>query len=455
MTIKTINPATGEVINTYTEMRFDEVEKIIDQCHQAFLSWSRLSFSERGIKMQKLTEILHENKNKYGELISKEMGKPINSAISEIEKCAWGCRHFAENAEKYLAPHEIKTDMSKSYVTYKALGIVYAIMPWNFPFWQVFRFAAPAIMAGNGALLKHAPITTGCGLEIEKIFQQAGFPENLFRTLILDNETSEKVIKNPKIAAITLTGSDRTGKIVGCQAAGSLKKVVLEMGGSDPYVILEDADLEAAATAAVSSRLNNSGQVCIAAKRLIAVAPIRNEFEKLVLKKIEAYAMGDPLDPNVKLGPLARQDLRETLHKQVQESIKQGAKLDKGGVIPDGPGYYYPPTVLTQVKKGMPAYEEELFGPVISFIDAKDEKEAIMIANDTKYGLSAAVFTKDVKRGERIAADEIHAGTVFVNEYVRSDPRLPFGGIKGSGFGRELAAEGIREFVNIKTVAIK
>lgn len=455
MSIQTINPATGKIIATYTEMSEQEVNSIISACHQSFLLWSQEDFATRSKKMLLAADILINNKEQYAKLITEEMGKPISQATAEIEKCAWVCRHFAESATDYLAAKNIQTSMSKSYVAYKPLGIVFAIMPWNFPFWQVFRFAAPALMAGNAVLLKHAPISTGAGLAIEKIFQQAGFPENLFRTLLLTNELAEKVIENPHIAAVTLTGSDRTGKIVGAHAAGSLKKVILEMGGNDPYLILADADLELAAEAAVTSRMSNAGQVCIAAKRLIAVEPIRKQFEKLVLQKLENYTHGDPTDIATKLGPLARQDLRDTLHRQVIESTNLGAQIILGGTIPQHPGFYYPATVLTHVKKGMPAYDEELFGPVITFIDAKDEAEAIRIANDTKYGLSAAVFTKDQKRGEKIAVDEIHAGTVFVNDLVRSDPRLPFGGIKNSGFGRELSAEGIREFVNVKTIAVK
>ncbi|CAN5374001.1 NAD-dependent succinate-semialdehyde dehydrogenase [soil metagenome] len=455
MSIQTINPATGKVISTYQEMSEQEVNTIINACHQSFLLWSQQDFAERGKKMLKAAEILLNNKDKYASLITQEMGKPISQAKAEIEKCVWVCRHFAESAADYLALRNIQTNMSKSYVAYKPLGIVFAIMPWNFPFWQVFRFAVPALMAGNAALLKHAPISTGAGLAIEQIFKQAGLPENLFRTLLLTNKLAEKVIENPHIAAVTLTGSDRTGKIVGSHAAGSLKKVILEMGGNDPYLILADADLELAAEAAVSSRMNNAGQVCIAAKRLIAVEPIREAFEKLVLQKLSNYTHGDPTHIDTKLGPLARQDLRDTLHHQVTESVNLGAQVILGGTLPENPGFYYPPTVLTNVKKGMPAYDEELFGPVITFIDAKDEAEAIQIANDTKYGLSAAIFTKDQQRGEKIAADEIHAGTVFVNDLVRSDPRLPFGGVKNSGFGRELSAEGIREFVNIKTIAVK
>lgn len=455
MTIETINPATGKSIHQYDLMRENQVLEIIHQSHSAFLTWSQTSFAERSGFFYKASDILLANKTKYAELITTEMGKPLKSAGDEIEKCAWTCRHFADSAEEYLAKRLIKTEMSASYVAYRPLGIIFAIMPWNFPFWQVFRFAAPSLMAGNSALLKHAPITTGCGLAIESIFKEAGFPDNLFRSLVIDNDMAEKVIKNSRISAVTLTGSNQTGKKVAAIAGSSLKKIVLELGGNDPYIILEDANLDRAANAVVTSRMNNSGQSCIAAKRLLAVNPIRTEFQKCVFEKLEQYKMGDPTDPSVNLGPLARQDLRDHLDKQVQESVKKGAKILKGGLIPDWPGFYYPPTVLTNVMKGMPAYEEELFGPVITFIDVNNEKEAIKIANETQFGLSAAVFTENKERGERIALNDIQAGTVFVNDYVRSDPRLPFGGIKESGFGRELAYAGIHEFVNIKTIAIK
>lgn len=455
MTIQTINPATEEVIAEYEEMSENEFNRIIDDTHDAFKKWRNVSFAKRAQPMLKLADLLKANSDEYAKLITSEMGKVNAAAQAEIEKCAWVCEHFANHAAKYLRSRSVKTEMTKSYVAYRPIGVIFAIMPWNFPFWQVFRFAAPALMAGNAALLKHAPISTGVGLKIESLFAEAGFPKNLFRTLILDNDGAAKVIANPKIAAVTLTGSERAGSAVGAAAARSLKKVVLELGGSDPYIILEDADLEAAAEAAVSSRMNNSGQVCIAAKRLIVVPAIKEKFEKLVMEKLNRYHMGDPMDDNYNFGPMSRHDLRDELHKQVQESVKKGAKLLKGGEIPVGKGYYYPPTVLTQVTKGMPAYDEELFGPVITFINAKNEKDAIAIANDNKYGLAAAVFTSNLKKGEKIAANKIEAGTCYVNEFVRSDPRLPFGGIRRSGYGRELSAEGIREFTNVKTVAVK
>ncbi len=455
MTIETINPTTGKVINTYTEMTKPEFDKIIDSTHQAYLDWRKTSFQERSQKMLVAAEILRTNKTVYAKLMAEEMGKPLAAGQGEIEKCAWVCEYYAENAEKHLASEMIETEMAKSYRSYSPLGIVFAIMPWNFPFWQVFRFLAPTLMAGNGALLKHAPICTGTGFAIEEIIKQAGFPENLFRHLVVDNEGAAEVIRNSKVIAVTLTGSERAGQAVGAEAAGNLKKVVLELGGCDPYVILEDADLEKAAEAIVTSRLSNSGQVCIAAKRVIAVDAVHDKLKDLVLQKLDRFVMGDPLQPHVNFGPLARKDIRDEVHSQVQQSIAAGAKLIAGGEIPDDDGFYYPPTMLVNIKKGMLAYDKEIFGPVVAFLKAADEQEAIEIANDTPYGLGGAVFTEDLARGERIARDEIQSGACFVNTFVASDPRLPFGGIYQSGYGRELSKEGIREFMNLKTVCIK
>ena len=454
MAIQTINPTTGQAIKAYQSMAEAEFKQIIDQSHAAFLTWRHTSFKQRSSMMQRLAEILHNNATTYANLITQEMGKPITQAKGEIEMCAWLCQHIAEHAEQYLTTRHITTEMSKSYVTYKPLGIVFAIMPWNFPFWQVVRFAVPAIMAGNAAMLKHAPIVTGVALAIESAFREAGFPLHLFRTVIVDNDAAAKIIQHPHISAVTLTGSDVAGRIVASEAAQSLKKVVLELGGSDPFVVLADADLDAAAQAAVASRLNNTGQVCIAAKRIITVPAIRDELTQKMLSLIATYKMGDPMDEDVSLGPLAREDLRDHLHEQVQSSIAQGASLLLGGDIPKESGFFYPATVLAEVKPGITAYEQELFGPVVTFIDAQDETDAIRIANDTPYGLSAVIFTQDLAKGEQMA-NEIEAGTCVVNDFVRSDPRLPFGGIKQSGFGRELSQEGIREFVNVKTVVVK
>ena len=455
MAIETVNPATGKLIKSYDEMPEKTVEEIINKTHQAHLSWRTTPFSKRKEHMLKAAKLLKENKDKYASIITSEMGKPITQAKAEIEKCAWVCEYYAESAENLLKPREIKTEMKKSMVVYRPLGIVFAIMPWNFPFWQVFRFAAPNLMAGNGGLLSHAPISTGTSLAIESLLKEAGFPESLFRSLIVSNEVAGFTIKHEKVSAVTLTGSERAGSIVGAEAAGSLKKVVLELGGSDPYIILEDADLELAAEECLLSRLNNTGQVCISAKRLIVVDEVYDHFEKRVLEKLKRYKMGDPTDEKTNFGPMARKDIRDEVHKQVQQSINDGATLVTGGKIPDREGFYYPPTVLKDVKKGVLAYKDEIFGPVMCFLRVKDEAEALAVANDTRFGLAGAVFTADEKRGLDIAENKIQSGTCYVNGYVASDPRLPFGGIKSSGYGRELSTEGIHEFVNTKTICVK
>jgi succinate-semialdehyde dehydrogenase / glutarate-semialdehyde dehydrogenase len=455
MTIQTVNPATGEIIQTYPEMDAATVNYIIESTHAAFLAWQKTSFQQRAQMLQKIADQLLKNQQRYAELMTQEMGKPLRFSLSEIEKCARACRYFAENAEQLLATQPIKTEKSKSYVAYRPLGVIFAIMPWNYPFWQVFRFAAPNLMAGNAALLRHAPICTGTGLAIEQLCREAGLPDNVFRTLVIDNDTAAKVIRHPFVKGVTLTGSPRAGSIVGAQAAAALKKVVLELGGNDPYLVLHDADLAQAAKTCVASRLNNSGQVCIAAKRIIVVDAVREAFEKEVLAQLNHYRVGDPQAPDTDLGPLAREDLRATVHQQVTDCVRQGATLVTGGKMPAGPGFYYPPTVLKNISADMPAMREEIFGPVIALINAKDEADAIRIANDSQYGLSAAVFTRDIARGEAIAANEIHTGTCYVNDLVSSDPRLPFGGVNHSGFGRELGETGIREFTNIKTICIK
>lgn len=454
MSIQTINPTTGELIKNYPTMDLNEVDKIINNTHKDFLSWRETNLEERTKKIQKMGEILLDHKQDYASLITQEMGKPIKLAIAEIEKCARLCRHIVDHAEEYLKSRVVQTEMQKSYVSYQPLGVIFAIMPWNFPFWQVFRALAPTITAGNAAVLKPAPTTTGCGLAIEKIFRAAGFPENIFRVLIIETDLAEKVIQHPKIAGVTLTGSVRAGKIVGTESVSQLKKIVLELGGSDPYIILEDADLDNAAEQCVNSRLNNSGQVCIAAKRLIVVDAVRDQFEQKVIEKAKHYQIGDPFKESTQLGPLARADLRETVDQQVQTSIAKGAKLVMGGAPIAGPGFFYPVTVLKNIKPDMPAYDDEIFGPVIAFIPAKDEQDAIRIANDSSYGLGAAVFTENLARGEKVA-QQLEAGTCCVNTLVATDPRLPFGGIKSSGFGRELDTEGMREFTNVKTICIK
>lgn len=454
MQIQTTNPATEQVLQHYSLFNNEQVTELIDAAHTCYQNWRRTTLDTRRQHMLTLAKLLRQNQDEYARLMACEMGKPITAGKAEIEKCAWVCEHYAEHTGAYLASREIKTDKKKSFVCYQPLGVVFAIMPWNFPFWQVFRFAAPTIMAGNAAILKHAPISTGTGNAIVELFLEAGFPKHLFQHFLLDNDMAATVIAHEKIVAVTLTGSERAGSIVAANAAGHLKKIVLELGGTDPYVILSDADLDLAAHCIVTSRLNNTGQVCIAAKRIIALQEVSDALTDRIFKLAKEYQLGDPLDPTTKLGPMAREDLRETVHQQVLASVAKGAHILLGGEIPKRKGYYYPPTILTKVRPGMPAFDEELFGPVIAIIIAKDESQAITLANQSQYGLGAAVFTRDLVRGEQIATHEIEVGTCFVNGFVASDPRLPFGGIKHSGFGRELSREGILEFVNTKTVVI-
>lgn len=453
--LQSINPANLQILKTYQPMQISEVNKIIDLTNNAFLDWRETSFSNRSKLMLKASDVLRKRKEHYSRLMTLEMGKPIVQSNAEVEKCAWVCEYYAENAEKFLNDELVETDASKSFVSFQPLGIVLAVMPWNFPFWQVFRFAAPGLMAGNAGILKHASNVSGCALAIEDVFREAGFPENLFRTILVPSIQMETVIKNEKIKAVTLTGSVPAGKSVAKTAGSVLKKTVMELGGSDPYLILKDADLEIAADTCSTARLINGGQSCIAAKRFIVVEEVFNEFKKLFVEKMKSKKMGDPFDGTNHIGPQASVSLRNELHQQVEKSIELGAELLLGGKIPEIKGAYYPPTVLSNVKKGMPAYDEELFGPVAAIIKAKDESDAIYIANDTIFGLGAAVFTGDVSRGEKVAKEKLQAGCCFVNDFVKSDPRLPFGGIKESGYGRELSAFGIREFVNIKSVYIK
>jgi succinate-semialdehyde dehydrogenase / glutarate-semialdehyde dehydrogenase len=455
MTITSINPATDEPIRHYELLTPAEVRRIVAAVDRAGRSWRRVSFAERATHLRAVAQVLRGRAAEFGRLMAEEMGKPVAAGRGEAEKCAWACDYYAENAERFLKREDVTTDASASFVTFQPLGVVLAVMPWNFPFWQVFRFAAPALMAGNTAVLKHASNVPGCALAIEEVFQQAGLPADVFRTLLIDSKTVRLVIRNPHVHAVTLTGSTEAGRSIAEQAGKVLKKTVLELGGSDPYVILEDADIEAAAATCATSRLINSGQSCIAAKRFIVVESVREEFEQRFIEHLRAARVGNPLSEETTLGPLARRDLRDELHAQVRRSIDAGARLLLGGEIPAGVGAYYPPTVLTDVKPGMPAFDEELFGPVAAIVPVKDERAAIRMANDSLFGLGAAVFTRDVARGERIAATELEAGCCFVNDFVKSDPRLPFGGIKQSGYGRELSHFGIREFVNIKSVWVK
>lgn len=455
MAMQAVNPTTGETIKTYPEMMPTEVSDIIEKAHAAFLHWRQTSFVERGQLMKQAARILRQKAREYATLMAQEMGKPVKDGRAEAEKCAWACDYYADHAEQFLQPEVIKTDAHKSFVTFQPLGVVLAIMPWNFPFWQVFRFAAPTLMAGNAGVLKHASNVPGCALAIEAIFQQAGFPDHLFATLLIGSSQIDAVLEHPLVTAATLTGSTPAGTAVAKKAGALVKKTVLELGGSDAYIVLADADLEAAVTTCVTSRLINAGQSCIAAKRFIVVEPLRERFEERFVAQMRAAKIGDPMQEDTTAGPLARHDLRDDLHRQVQESMAQGATCLLGGEIPEGKGAFYPPTVLTNVKKGMPAYDEELFGPVAAIIPVPSEEEAIRVANDSVFGLGAAVFTQDLAKGERIAAEELEAGCCFVNAFVKSDPRLPFGGVKASGYGRELSHYGIKEFVNIKTVFVK
>ena len=454
MSIQAINPASGEVIATHDEMTPAMVDQIIEAANAAAADWRRSSYADRAVPMRKAAEILRRNARDYAHLMAREMGKPVRDGVGEVQKCAAACDYFADHAARFLAPERVETEARSSYVTFNPLGVVLAVMPWNFPFWQVFRFAAPGLMAGNAAVLKHASNVPGCALAIEDVFRRAGFPDNLFRTLLIGSKHVEGVIEHPLVRAVTLTGSGPAGRSVAAKAGQLLKKTVLELGGSDPYLVLDDADLELAAKICTKARLVNSGQSCIAGKRFIVVASVCERFEHLFVKRMAAAKMGDPLDETTEIGPQARTDLRDALQRQVDGSIAKGAKCLLGGRVPDGPGAYYPPSVLTEVRRGMPAFDEELFGPVAAVIPVRDEEDAIATANDSSFGLGAAVITRDIARGERIAAERIDSGCVFVNDAVRSDPRLPFGGIKESGYGRELAAYGIREFVNIKTVYV-
>jgi len=453
--METINPATGEKVRDYPETSPSELATILGRAQAAFESWRRVPFPDRASRMRRAAQILKDRKDEYARLMAVEMGKPVAQGRGEAEKCASVCDYYAEHAEAFLSPEPVATDASRSFVAFQPLGVVLAVMPWNFPFWQVFRFAAPGLMAGNAAILKHASNVCGSALAIEQAFRDAGFPEDLFRVVLVGSGRVASLIEAPEIKAVTLTGSTAAGRSVAAKAGAVLKKVVLELGGSDPYVVLEDADLEPSVEACVASRLINGGQSCIAAKRFIVVEPVRKRFEELFVEKMRGKTMGDPLTPGVDLGPQARRDLRDQLHAQVEASVRKGAKLLLGGTVPPGPGAYYPPSVLAGVKKGMPAYDEELFGPVAAIVGVKHEAEAVRVANDSPFGLGAAVFTADAARGERIATRELEAGCCFVNAFVKSDPRLPFGGIKESGFGRELASFGIREFVNVKSVYVK
>ena len=453
MTVQSLNPATGEVLETLEETSPQQIGRILAGARAAFTEWRTRPFAERALLMRAAGRELRARKAEYAMTMTREMGKPITQAEAEVEKCAGTCDYYAEHAEAFLAAEPRETDAARSYVRFDPLGVVLAVMPWNFPFWQVFRFAAPALMAGNAGILKHASNVPRCALQIEEVFQRAGFPEGLFRTVLAGSGAVKGLIADPRIAAVTLTGSERAGSAVAEQAGREVKKTVLELGGSDPFIVLADADLAAAARGAAEGRLINSGQSCIAAKRFIVVDAVADHFLERFKSELAARRMGDPAARETQVGPQARVDLRDQLHRQVTESIKRGARPLLGAEIPAGKGAFYPPTLLAAVDKGMPAFDEETFGPVAAVVRAKDEADAIRLANDSPFGLGAALWTRDRARAAGLAAD-IEAGAVFVNGVVKSDPRLPFGGVKRSGYGRELSEYGIREFVNVKSVWI-
>ena len=452
--MESINPYTGKVVARYDEMTHGAVAAAIEAVHRAHLEWREVSFGERTRRMKRAAELLRERAEDYAHLMATEMGKPIRDGIAESKKCAVGCDYYAEHAERFLSPQPVKLEGRTAKVVFRPLGVLLAIMPWNFPFWQVLRFASPALMAGNGAVLKHAANVQGCSLALERLFHDAGFPEHLFRTLLIGNKAVEAVIEHPLVRAVSLTGSSGAGKAVARKAGECLKKCVLELGGSDAYLVLDDADLAFAAAQSAKGRLVNGGQSCIAAKRFIVIDKVRAEFEERLVGEMGKWRMGDPLDEATTLGPMARHDLRVTLHEQVRKSVEMGARCLLGGSVPAGHGAFYPPTILSDVRKGMPAYDEEMFGPVAAVISARDESEAVRLANDSEFGLGGGVFSRDLKHGEELASDAIDAGLVFVNAPVESNPVLPFGGIKDSGYGRELSSFGIHEFVNIKTVVV-
>ncbi len=453
--ITTVNPANGAPIHEYEQTSDGGIEAAIQNANAASSEWRSTDFPSRAALLKRTAVLLKEKKKDLAARMTEEMGKPFGQGMSEAEKCAWACEYAAEHGAGFLQPEPVDTEFTRSYVSFQPLGAILAIMPWNFPFWQLFRFGASALMAGNTIVLKHAPGTLGCGIDIEKLFKDAGFPAGVMQTVIVDNDRAPDLIRHPLIRAVTLTGSTGAGRAVAAAAGTELKKCVLELGGSDPYLILDDADINHAASACVTSRLINSGQSCIAAKRFIAMESVHDDFVDAVIAEMEARSVGDPLEEATDIGPLAREDLRDNLHRQVTESIKDGAICRTGGTLPKSPGFYYPPTVLTGVEPGMSAFDEELFGPVAAVVRARDEEHAIDLANRTVYGLGAGVFTRDAARGEAIARDRLLAGSVAVNDFVKSDPRLPFGGILDSGYGRELGKQGIREFINVKTIVVK
>jgi len=453
MAIATINPATGEVVKTFPALSEAEIEKKLQLAVTAFRKERKTSFAERARRMTKAAEILERDQEKYGRLMTLEMGKPLKAAVAEAAKCATGCRYYAENAEKFLKDEVVETGAKRSFIRYLPIGPILAVMPWNFPFWQVMRFAAPALMAGNVGLLKHASNVPQCALAIEEIFREAGFPEGIFQTLLIGSQQVDAVVNDPRVVAATLTGSEQAGIQVGMAAAKRIKKVVLELGGSDPFIVMPSANLDQAVETAVQARVQNNGQSCIAAKRFIVADSIAPEFEKKFVQRMQNLRVGDPFDEKTELGPLSTADAVTSLDADVKKTVEAGAKVLTGGHPLNLPGNFYAPTVLTNIPKESPAYREEFFGPVASVFRVKDVDEAIRLANDSRFGLGASAWTNDECEREQLI-NELESGMVFINKMVASDPRVPFGGVKHSGHGRELGVHGIREFVNIKTVWI-
>jgi succinate-semialdehyde dehydrogenase/glutarate-semialdehyde dehydrogenase len=453
MPIATINPATGEVIQTFQPLSAAEIESKLQLALAAFRAERKTPFAERAKRMLKAAAILEQDKERFGRLMTLEMGKPYKAAVAEAAKCATACRYYAENAEMFLADEVVETGAKKSFIRYLPIGPILAVMPWNFPFWQVIRFAAPALMAGNVGLLKHASNVPQCAIEIENLFKAAGFPPGVFQTLLIGSQQVDALLNDPRVMAATLTGSEQAGIQVGIGAAKRIKKVVLELGGSDPFIVMPSADLDAAVATAVEARVINNGQSCIAAKRFIVAAPIADEFERKFVARMQNLRVGDPFDAQTELGPLATPDAVTTLDADVQKTVQAGAKILTGGHPLKRPGNYYAPTVLTDIPRNSPAYGEEFFGPVASIFRVNDQDEAIRIANDVRFGLGASAWTNDEKERERFI-NELEAGMVFINKMVASDTRIPFGGVKQSGHGRELGVVGIREFMNAKTVWI-
>ena len=454
MAIASLNPATGELLKRFEPISDSEIENKLDRADQTFRTYRRTPFSERAKMMLRAAGILESEKIELGKLMATEMGKTLRSAAEEAVKCAWGCRFYAENAERFLADEVVPSNATLSYIRYEPLGPILAIMPWNFPFWQVFRFAAAALMAGNVALLKHAPNVPQCALRIDETFHRAGFPEGAFQTLLIEVEAVKRIVEDPRVKAVTLTGSVRAGRDVAAIAGAAIKKTVLELGGSDAFIVMPSADLDQAVKTAVTARAINNGQSCIAAKRFILHEKIAGEFTPRFVAAMESSRVGDPMNNDTDIGPISRDDLLGKLDDQVQKSVKLGAKVLTGAKILKRPGYFYAPTVLTDIPKGSPAFDEELFGPVAALFHVRNIDEAITVANDTKFGLAGAAWTRDRAEMKRFI-DELEAGLVFINGMVASDPRLPFGGVKQSGYGRELGVQGIREFVNVKSVWIK